>query len=67
MIGSQTSEQHVSELKDAFIQSANTLTAFYKQSCHAFDVAYQQGQQDAYEEVFAWFVGEGSEGGFKHV
>jgi hypothetical protein len=47
---------HLNSLKDSFINSANTLSAFYKQSCNAFNLAYQQGKQDAYEEVFLWFM-----------
>ena len=30
LIGGTTSEAHVAGLKDSFIHSANTLTAFYK-------------------------------------
>jgi len=56
LIGGATSEAHVSSLKDSFIHSANTLTAFYKQSCNAFNLAYHQGKQDAYEDVFSWFM-----------
>ena len=59
MIGGQSSEQHLSTLKEQFINSANTLTAFYKHSCNAFDTAYQQGKQDAYEDVFTWFMSQG--------
>jgi hypothetical protein len=67
MIAGTTSEAHLSSLKDSFINSANTLTAFYKQSCNAFDLAYHQGKQDAYEEVFVWFMSQGQNGSFKHV
>ena len=67
MIGNATSEVHLNTLKDSFINSANTLTAFYKQSCSAFDLAYQQGKQDAYEEIFHWFISQGDNGQFKHV
>jgi len=67
LIGGQTSETHISQLKDSFIQSANTLTAFYKQSCNAFNLAYQQGKQDAFEEVFLWFISQGQDSSFKHV
>jgi hypothetical protein len=44
MIAGSTSEAHLSALKDSFINSANTLTAFYKQSCNAFNLAYYQGK-----------------------
>lgn len=30
-------------------------------------MAYQQGKQDAYEDVLSWFLAQGTEGGFKHV
>lgn len=40
IIAGTTSEAHLSSLKDSFINSANTLTAFYKQSCNAFNLAY---------------------------
>jgi hypothetical protein len=56
MIAGQTSETHLSHLKESFVNSANTLTAFYKQSCNSFDLAYSQGKQDAFEEVFIWFM-----------
>jgi hypothetical protein len=67
MIGGTTSETHLSHLKESFVNSANTLTAFYKQSCNSFDLAYSQGKQDAYEEVFIWFMSQGDNGSFKHV
>ena len=67
LIGNTTSEVHLNTLKDSFINSANTLTAFYKQSCNAFNLAYQQGKQDAFEEMYYWFLTQGQNGTFKHV
>jgi hypothetical protein len=49
-------EQHLSALKDSFKQAANSLTQLYKQSSHSYNVAYQQGKLDAYEEIFAWLM-----------
>ena len=43
---------HLQYLKDSFKQAANSLTQLYKQSSHSYQVAYQQGRTDAYEEVF---------------
>jgi hypothetical protein len=56
MIGGSSSETHLSHLKESFVNSANTLTAFYKQANNSFNLAYSQGKQDAYEEVFIWFM-----------
>jgi hypothetical protein len=49
------------------VQTANTFTAFYKQSQQAFNLAYQQGKQDAFEEVFVWFLSQGQENSFKYI
>jgi hypothetical protein len=43
---------HLNSLKTSFKQAANALTSLYKQSSFSYNVAYQQGKQDAYEEVF---------------
>ena len=67
MISGATSDQHMGQLKDCFIQAANTLTSFYKQSCNSFNLAYQQGKQDAYEEIFLWFLEQQSTSEFKNV
>ena len=47
---------HLQALKDSFKQAANSLTTLYKQSSHSYNVAYQQGKQETYEEVFAWLT-----------
>ena len=33
------------------------MTQLYKQSTFSYNVAYQQGRQDAYEDVIQWFLG----------
>ena len=48
------SEAHLQHLKESFKQAANSLTQLYKQSSHSYNVAYQQGKTDAYDEIFAW-------------
>ncbi len=58
---------HLQNLKDGFIQTANALTAFYQRSCNTFNVAYEQGQQDAFEEVYLWFLAQGENNDFKNV
>lgn len=49
-------DMHLQHLKDSFKQAANSLTQLYKQSSHSYNVAYQQGKTDAYEEMFAWLM-----------
>mmetsp|Transcript_1083 Transcript_1083/g.670 ORF Transcript_1083/g.670 Transcript_1083/m.670 type:complete len:102 (+) Transcript_1083:136-441(+) len=60
------SDAHLSNLKNSFKQAANSLTQLYKQCNNSYNVAYQQGKQDAYEEVFSWFLSSNS-GNFKNV
>jgi hypothetical protein len=43
-------------MRDSFKLAANSLTEFYKQSSHSYNVAYQQGKTDAYDEIFAWLL-----------
>ena len=45
-------------LKDSFKQAANSLTQLYKQSSQSYNVAYQQGRLDAYEDTLAWLVAD---------
>ena len=45
-------------MRDSFKLAANSLTEFYKQSSHSYNVAYQQGKTDAYDEIFAWLLGQ---------
>ena len=56
-------ELHLGALKDSFKQAANSLTQLYKQSSHSYNVAYQQGKLDAYEEIFAWLMTSNGETG----
>ena len=49
-------DNHLQAIKDSFKQAANSLTEFYKQSSHTYNVAYSQGKTDAYDEVFAWLL-----------
>ena len=58
---------HLSALKDSFKQAANSLTQLYKQSSHSYNVAYQQGKLDAYEDVLAWLLTDNAENGYKNV
>lgn len=60
-------ESHLSSLQDSFIQSANTLTSFYKQAAQSVNLSYQQGREDALEEVMLWFMTQGDNGSFRHV
>lgn len=53
-------------LKNKFKEAANSLTQLYKQSSYSYNVAYQQGRQDAFEEVFQWFMTTNN-GDFKNV
>lgn len=53
---SSGSEAHLSSLRACFTQAANSITSLYKQSTFSYNVAYQQGKQDAFEEVFQWFM-----------
>jgi hypothetical protein len=41
-----------------FKQAANSLTQLYKQSAYSYNIAYQQGRQDALQEVFQWFIAQ---------
>ena len=59
---------HLSALKDSFKQAANSLTQLYKQSSHSYNVAYQQGKLDAYEDVLAWLLtADSGDSGYKNV
>lgn len=58
---------HLNSLKICFKQAANSLTQLYKQSTYSYNIAYQQGRQDAFEEVFQWFMGQTSGNEFKNV
>jgi hypothetical protein len=49
-------ESHLMAMRDSFKLAANSLTEFYKQSSHSYNVAYQQGKTDAYDEIFAWLL-----------
>ncbi|CDW82733.1 UNKNOWN [Stylonychia lemnae] len=62
-------EAHLSSLKACFKQAANSLTSLYKQSTFSYNIAYQQGRQDAFEEVFQWFMAQNTndQGEFKNV
>ena len=57
---------HLNSLKICFKQAANSLTQLYKQSTYSYNIAYQQGRQDAFEEVFQWFAAQSSSD-FKNV
>jgi len=43
-------------MRDSFKLAANSLTEFYKQSSHSYNVSYQQGKTDAYDEILAWLL-----------
>lgn len=61
---------HLVALKDSFKAAANSLTQLYKQSSQSYNVAYQQGKLDAYEDVLAWLLSDQQDPathGFKHV
>ena len=63
-----SAELHLVALKDSFKQAANSLTQLYKQSSSSYNVAYQQGRLDAYEDVLAWLFADQQTGtGLKHV
>ena len=53
-----TAELHLVALKDSFKQAANSLTQMYKQSSQTYNVAYQQGRLDAYEDVLAFLMAD---------
>ena len=53
-----SAELHLVALKDSFKQAANSLTQLYKQSSQSYNVAYQQGRLDGYEDVLAWLVAD---------
>ena len=60
-MSSNGAEMHLNALKDSFKTAANSLAQFYKQSSQSYNVAYQQGKLDAYEEIFQWLsLGEES-------
>ena len=65
--GKPTQESHLTSMQDAFIQSANTLTHLYKQSCQSVNLAHQQGREEAFAEVMQWFMTQGDNGSFRHV
>ena len=54
-------------MQEAFIQSANTLTSLYNQSCQSVNVAHQQGREEAFTEVLQWFMTQGDNGSYRHV
>lgn len=53
-----SAELHLVALKDSFKQAANSLTQLYKQSSTSYNVAYQQGRLDAYEDIMAWLLAD---------
>eukprot|EP00347_Sterkiella_histriomuscorum_P001865 403370382 len=63
-------DAHLNSLKACFKQAANSITSLYKQSTFSYNIAYQQGRQDAFEEVYQWFMNQSLEqdsGDFKNV
>ena len=55
--------------KNLFQEAASQLMSLYKESLRKCDDSYNQGREDAYEEVLKWFLtyANGSGGNFKHV
>ena len=53
-----SAELHLVALKDSFKQAANSLTQLYKQSNQSYNVAYQQGRLDAYEDALAFLIAD---------
>ena len=55
--------------KNLFQEAASQLMSLYKESLRKCDDSYNQGKEDAYEEVLKWFLtyANGSGGNFKHV
>lgn len=49
-------DAHLNSLKVCFKQAANSLTQLYKQSTFSYNIAYQQGREDAFGEVLQWFM-----------
>ena len=63
-----SAELHLVALKDSFKQAANSLTQLYKQSNQSYNVAYQQGRLDAYEDALAFLIADQQAGtGERHV
>lgn len=61
LLGNQSStgaDHHLQAIRDSFKLAANSLTEFYKQSSHSYNVAYQQGRTDSYDEIFAWLLAQ---------
>ena len=50
-----------------FKTAASALTKLYANSNHSYDEGYAQGRQDAFEEVFKWFMHQNDGSNLKHV
>ena len=59
-------DSHMSGLKTSFKQAANSLTQLYKQCTYSYNVAYNQGKNDAYQEILEWFLNE-HDSKYRHV
>ena len=55
------------EMKRNLFQNATTsLMQLYKESLKVKEESYQQGREDAYEEILKWFLSQGNSE-FKYV
>ena len=62
-----TSFQGQEDIRRNFFQNATTtLMQLYKESLKVGEESYQQGKEDAYEEILKWFLSQGSSD-FKYV
>ena len=55
--------------KNLFQDASSQLMSLYKESLRKCNDSYNQGKEDAYEEILKWFMTSASSSGsnFKHV